>query len=608
MAIIKSTSGEYKNTKTGATGSSRESIGASAKGSTSSTKDPLLNQPGVSQVNYGAGGEAVSTLSRGERKSDLNASEIGTPAMTPEADLATRQGIQKDVNRIAGDLGVSLNKTSTGDFTATPVSPFKTGFEQATQSGAVAPTTSGQARGAVQQYMPQETQETPSFMGGIMETDSNFDSILTGYDDFFSPPKQKDSLVQEYKKMLKSTGVAEINEELIDAKRIIEGTEDDIRNEVTATGGFATESQVQALSNARNKTLIKNYNALLDTRDNAMTQLNTMMDLSIQDRQNAEKEFDRKLDFAFKVQEFKQKATDNARSSLKWAIENGAGSEVLKSPYETSIVEKTLGLPAGGLSGIVAKQNASNKAKFGFTEVGGVLYRTDPTTGEATPVVGGTASVGEKATAMAKSNIDTLDVLVKSPAINSVVGPSAFSRAAGTTGGVLGRFAAGALGGATAGAAGGALFGGIGAFPGAIAGGLIGGTTLALQGTGDKLTGERSNLIAGIEQVRSQLTLDELVNAKARGATFGALSEGELGLLASSGSKLSTWAKTDKDGNVIGYNTTEVNIRKELDKINNFQKLDYLLKGGSPDTVGVFTTPDGHYDVQNSDGSITRLR
>src|SRR3990167_9291068 len=195
--------------------------------------------------------------------------------------------------------------------------------------------------------------EPVSPLGGLMEVDTNFDSIFTNLDKYMEPLQQKKSLLQEYQSMSKALGIEDINEELIDAKRIIEGTEDDIRAEVTAAGGFATDSQVLALANARNKSLIKNYNVLLESRDNAMQQLNTMMNLTMEDRRAAEAEFDRKLGFAFKIQEFQQRAQDNARSQLN-SIVNAVGYGGLLAatngnPYEQSLVEKTLGLGVGGL-------------------------------------------------------------------------------------------------------------------------------------------------------------------------------------------------------------------------------------------------------------------
>lgn len=243
---------------------------------------------------------------------------------------------------------------------------YKQGLSMAQQTGVASPSGAGAASAGVGQFMGQVTPppESPSLIGEVMDTDSNFDSILTSYDDYFSPPKQKQSLLQEYQSMSKSLGIGAMNEELIDAKRIIDGTEDDIRSEITAAGGLATESQVMALGNARNKSLIKNYNYLLESRDSAMTQLNTMMNLSVQDRQMAEAEFDRKLNFTFKVQEFKERATTNARNTYMTLGEKMGWDTLISSvsPYEKSVMQKTLGISDTAMSSLAfrSQQDRAN--------------------------------------------------------------------------------------------------------------------------------------------------------------------------------------------------------------------------------------------------------
>lgn len=246
-------------------------------------------------------------------------------------------------------------------------SRYKAGLQAAKATGLQAPATQGGAAGVIQNTLPNAQQESPSIIGEVQGLDSNFDSIFTEYDDFFKPDNQRVSLLDEYKKMSKDLGIEEMNAELVDAKRIIEGTEDDIRSEITSAGGMATDSQVLAMANARNKSLIKNYNYLLDSRNNAQTQLSTYMDLSVKDRQMAEAEFDRKLNFGFKVAEFKQKAVDNARSNYN-AIVSAVGYSGLLSAtngnqYEQQLIEKTLGLGTGRLAKLATQPDLNKQLK-----------------------------------------------------------------------------------------------------------------------------------------------------------------------------------------------------------------------------------------------------
>ncbi len=134
----------------------------------------------------------------------------------------------------------------------------------------------------------------------------------------------------------------------------------------------------------------------------------------------------------------------------------------------------------------------------------------------------------------------------------------------------------------------------------------VGPNYLARLSVVNQLSGSKSNFIAGVEQLTSQLSLDSLIKAKSEGATFGALSEGEMKILSASATKIGSWA-IKKDGNITGFNASEKDFRAELDKINNFAKLDYVLKGGNPDDVNIKQEPDGTWSTRNSDGSITNL-
>ena len=95
----------------------------------------------------------------------------------------------------------------------------------------------------------------------------------------------------------------------------------------------------------------------------------------------------------------------------------------------------------------------------------------------------------------------------------------------------------------------------------------------------------RGKLNADIQQLISQTTLDNLINAKGKGATFGALSEGELKLLSASGSKLATWAITDKNGNITGFKASEKQVKDELAKIKSYAVRDYEITTGQPYTT-----------------------
>ena len=189
--------------------------------------------------------------------------------------------------------------------------------------------------------------------------------------------------------------------------------------------------------------------------------------------------------------------------------------------------------------------------------INGVDMQWNPSSGKWETVTTGATPGGTVQQAQAQANVESLTSLVSDPNIRTAVGPSRLARFVGA--------------------------------------GL------------DRATGGRQNFIASVEQIRSNLNLEALIGAKARGATFGALSDQELQVLASSASKIGTWAKKDGDGNVVAYNANEKDFKKELDKINNFARLDYIRKGGLPEDIGAVLMTDGNYYVQNSDGSYTQI-
>ena len=80
----------------------------------------------------------------------------------------------------------------------------------------------------------------------------------------------------------------------------------------------------------------------------------------------------------------------------------------------------------------------------------------------------------------------------------------------------------------------------------------------------ERMGNDEKNYIATVEQLISKGTLDALIAAKARGATFGALSDKETAMLRSAASKIGTWAMTDKNDKVLGYAIDKASFEKEL--------------------------------------------
>ena len=455
--------------------------------------------------------------------------------------------------------------------------------------------TSSQARGMIDQYTPQEKPANLA-VDAFFQEDSFMQGLIKSFQDYISPANQKKSLTETYQQMVKSSGIEALDMELINTKKIIEGTEDDIRNEIMGAGGFATESQVMALTQARNKGLIKNYNVLLETRNAKEKYLNTMIGLEQQDRQEADQRFEKSFNMAMQIADYGMKMQKNAldafertKSAIGWT---GIAQSVQNDPAATRLIEKMYGLPSGGLRmaaqqeaqarmqmeeerqldlkskqlGIQAKEAdlamAPLERQFKMEQIkteqaqrakiySDIKKITDSNKGT---ILDPTTPEGRKQLAINKGQIDQVGTILKSGSLKTAVGPNALSR-----------------------------FGNWRSI----------------------LTPGRSNFIGDVEQLRSQLSLQSLIDAKSRGATFGALSDAELQILSTSGTKIGSWL-VDKNDPMKGYKVKETDFKRELDKINNFAKLDYVYRGGIPEDVGVQII-NGKYYTLNSDGSITEL-
>jgi hypothetical protein len=88
-------------------------------------------------------------------------------------------------------------------------------------------------------------------------------------------------------------------------------------------------------------------------------------------------------------------------------------------------------------------------------------------------------------------------------------------------------------------------------------------------GAKDTITGERQNFIGSVEQLVDQEFLDKLISVKAKGATFGALTDREGEALRNSATKINKWRILDNNDRTTGYNISEKEFKKELEKSQN---------------------------------------
>ena len=234
---------------------------------------------------------------------------------------------------------------------------YKKEHAEVIASGMEAPPDGGTAKSIVQGGLLPGKPQNP-VLDTLFQEDKNIANFSKQIQDYLSPQTQQKSLKQEYESLMQAQGIQGLNTELMNMKNVIEGAEDDIRGEITKAGGFATESQVLALTNARNKTLIKNYNNLLQTKQQAEDYIKTVMGLEETDRSLAQDKLDKQLNLSIQLVDMQQKMKQNAQSTLNNVVSQvgyaGLAQMAQGNPYYTGLIEQTLGLGQGGLAKLAA--------------------------------------------------------------------------------------------------------------------------------------------------------------------------------------------------------------------------------------------------------------
>lgn len=184
-------------------------------------------------------------------------------------------------------------------------------------------------------------------------------------------------------------------------KNIMDGTEDDIRNEITKTGGFATESQVLALTGARNKTLMKQANVLLQSMALKQDYVDQIMKFTEMDRDEVEKQLDRKLGLGEKILDIESKMKSAAKDNYQKVVDKVGYADFAKmfdgNATAMRAAEKSLGLPGGTLSNPAFLAAAAPEDELQFVsgtanQQSGVFNKTKGTfeaTGGGGPAAGG---------------------------------------------------------------------------------------------------------------------------------------------------------------------------------------------------------------------------
>jgi hypothetical protein len=147
-----------------------------------------------------------------------------------------------------------------------------------------------------------------------------------------------------------SQEMGKLDLEAMNIQNIIFGTPDDIAKEISKGGGFASKAVISALSDAKSKDLLKQYNSIQMGKAAMANELGARIGLAGADLNYAQTKYETAAD-AMKTYESIQKTQED---KIKTLVSNvgysGLANLLQDDPYSVSLAEKSLGLPLGTLS------------------------------------------------------------------------------------------------------------------------------------------------------------------------------------------------------------------------------------------------------------------
>lgn len=202
---------------------------------------------------------------------------------------------------------------------------YRTGYENARASGAPAPSDAGQANTAISRYIPpvnEPIQTSPEVNSFFTQNESLNDSV-SQLMEIINPQNQSKELSRQMKKLSKDQEI--LNEQqmqLMNIKRVMSGTDQDIRDEVTKASGFATESQIQAMTITRNKSLLLQGQLLADQMTNQHNIVENDSNLLQSMKTEANNQFNQRLGLIKYIQDNQKDQRNALQENVKFGINN----------------------------------------------------------------------------------------------------------------------------------------------------------------------------------------------------------------------------------------------------------------------------------------------
>lgn len=285
---------------------------------------------------------------------------LNTPQMNTPAEFAAKFGAAAATPNVIADTATKYNELYKSPPSTTPTNKGEANTAITKATDAAVTDSSG------------TNTDNKNPIGSALDAYASMSPVVKSmYDNIqalFSSRATRTSLVDEFTKLNADQGIQADKLALMNINNVMNGTEDDIRNEISKTGGFATNSQVMALTAARNKVLMNQASALQDTITAKEDYVKEIMTLTQADFAEADKQVSEQIGLDEKVAELQISLDNAATSNLQSIVSNigyaGLAQSFQGNPQGMAQAEQMLGLPKGALLNPAFLASTNSKTDF----------------------------------------------------------------------------------------------------------------------------------------------------------------------------------------------------------------------------------------------------
>lgn len=258
--------------------------------------------------------------------------------------------------------------------TGQQVSPSEAAFNAMNATGTAAPQDSSSGSAAVTAATetasppPQQPTSSPA-VDNFFSSNESITQQAQQLQDYLSPPQTTAQLQTELGQLnADQASLAGLNTQYMNIQNVMAGSEDDIRAEIQSAGGMATNSQVMALSTARNKVLLQQSKTIQESIANQKNIIANDTSLYNQDKTLAQQQYTDRSN-AVKMVEANQKNIDTAQKSgaallLKTMGAAGVYASLNSDPAAVANFEQAIGWNPGDLQAAATSNQAGTVTTY----------------------------------------------------------------------------------------------------------------------------------------------------------------------------------------------------------------------------------------------------